>query len=186
MGVWAREGLHRARHADPGSMTQFVDTETGEVYEGPCPACAHVEDEAAIQVRAMELELQKMRSKVTHMERQADRDAVAKRDGATWKRLLNAWLEAFPNKRPTAKGAKSARATHAFLRLESGATIEDFEDAIRGAKEFPFVTFGKRTKTGAAGDRKDDLQDIAAVKNDAMFDWLRDAGRAARENDAPF
>lgn len=166
-------------------VTPFVDTESGEIHES-CPDCERMQTAADDQVRLMERELRTMRAKIAKLEREAEYDPVKARDGATWKRLLAAWLEAFPDKRPTAKGVKSARATQVFLRLESGATIEDFEDAIRAAREYPYVTFGKRTRTGAANDRKDDLQDIASVKNDAMFDWLRDAGRAARGNNAPF
>ena len=167
-------------------MTTWINRETGEIQEGECPMCERTREDCEIQVRGLELEARKARSKITKLERMAEKEAIAKRDGATWKRLLDAWLAAFPDKRPTAKGIKSARATAVFQRLGQGATEQDFHDAILGAKEYPYVTFGKRTKTATKQSaRMDDLQDIAAIHSDAMFDWLRDAGVKARGN-APF
>lgn len=167
-------------------MTTWANTATGELYEGECPRCAQAEDEAAIQVQHMERELRSMRSKVTKMERQIERDEVKKRDGAMWKRILSAWLEAFPDKRPTAKGVKSARATKVFLRLEAGAAEDDILDAIRGAQEYPYVVFGKRQKRGSASDLADDLEDIVALKRDKEFDFLREAGVRAKASEPVF
>lgn len=162
-------------------MTTWIDQETGEIYEGSCPECERVKDDCALQVREQDRELAKIRVRVGKAERAVDREAIAKRDGATWATIREAWLRAFPDKKPTATGVKSARATQVFLRLAQGATVDDFLDAIEGAKHHPFVTFGKRTATATSkSKRADDLEDIASVKSDAMFDWLVMNGRAAR------
>lgn len=156
-------------------MSPWVDPETGEASDG-CPECENAE----LQVRMMEMELRRYRSKVTTLENAAERDTVAKRDGSLWNAVLAEWLRVFPDKKPSAKGIKSARATRYFQRLEAGAQPEDVFSAIRGAKEYPYVVYGKRTRTGSKSDEATDLQDICSVKNDAMFDWLRDAGRTAQ------
>lgn len=162
-------------------MGEWVNSETGEVVEGDCPRCANVIEHAEAQLRAMEMELRQKRAKITRLERQADRETVAKRDGAVWKDVLAYWLEAFPDKRPSAKGIKSARATKVFMRLESGANVEDVKLSIDGARLYPYVVFGKRQKSGSKSDLADDLEQIMAINRDHEFDFLRDAGRAARD-----
>lgn len=156
----------------------FVDTETGEVYDS-CPRCAELET----QVAAMERERRADRSARAKAERALEKDVVAKRDGADWKRILAYWRAAFPDKKPTATGVKSARATKFFLRCDSGATVEDIERAIDGAKEYRYVVYGKRTRTGSASDDATDLQDIVSLNNDANFDFLVSVGRAAHGTD---
>lgn len=163
-------------------MPEWMNVATGEIVEGgPCPECAATADEAAIQVGGMERELRSMRSKLTKAERAAERDEVKRRDGDIWQRILGAWLETFPDKRPTAKGIRSARATAVFLRLESGAAEEDVVAAIVGARVWPYVVYGKRRQSGSPSDEATDLQEIMSLKNDGMFDFLRDVGAVERE-----
>lgn len=162
----------------------FVDIETGEQYEGPCPNCAEREQWAEAQVRKMEMERRGDRAKVTRMENAAERDLVRRRDGATWEHALEQWLAAFPDKRPSSKSIKSARATKFFQRLEAGATPDDVDDAIRGAKAYPYVVYGKRVKSGSKSDLANDLEDIVAVNSDRQFDALVEIGRALREQTA--
>lgn len=151
-----------------------------------CPECGSVlplaemlDEEAEIQVHALELRVRSLQSKVTRMEREREAQTVAKRDGAVWQRVITAWLEAFPDKTPSAKSVKSARATKVFMRLDSGATVDDVLAAIRGAQLYPFVVFGKRVKSGSRSDLADDLEDIVAVNRDREFDFLVEAGRNA-------
>lgn len=158
----------------------WVDSATGELADAECPHCAETKQWAEDQVRALEIERRQQRAKITKLLNEAERQKVAKRDGATWKELLACWLLAFPNKRPSATGIKSARATAVFLRLESGADVESVKNAIAGAMKYPFVVFGKRRESGSQSDRADDLQDIMHINNDALFDFLRDAGEAMR------
>lgn len=153
----------------------YVDTETGELYDS-CPRCAELE----VQVRAMEKERRADRAARSKAERALEKDVVAKRDKSDWERILTYWLAAFPDKKPTAKGIKSARATKFFMRCDSGATVEDVELAIDGAKEWPYIVFGKRQKSGSKSDLADDLEDIVSLGKDANFDFLVLAGRVAR------
>lgn len=162
-------------------MTTWINQETGEVLEADCPRCAETRDEAETQVGAIEREIRKYRTKVTKLERAAERDEVKRRDGAVWKQILEAWREAFPGKKVRSTDIKSARATKVFLRLERGASIEDCLDAIEGARQFPYVVFGKRQKSGSRSDLADDLEHIMAVNRDHEFDFLADVGRKARE-----
>ena len=147
----------------------WVDS-NGEVTGDNCPACegySHIERE-----------LRNMRSKITRLENDAERNAVARRDGATWKATLEYWQEAFPEKRISSRGIKSARATKFFQRLEAGATVEDVRYAIDAAKVWRWVTFGRRTK--AATDKSNpamDIEDIVSVGNDSQFDALVERGR---------
>lgn len=150
----------------------WVDA-NGEVAGEVCPSC-----EGYSQV---ERDLRNYRSKVTRLENEAERNAVAKRDGATWKAILEYWSEAFPDKRISSRGIKSARATKFFQRLEAGATPEDVQFAIDAAKAWPYVVYGKRRQTGAASDAATDLQDIVSVGNDAQFDHLVELGVAMKE-----
>lgn len=158
----------------------WVNTETGETLEAECPICEQARQDAEVQIVAMEQELRSKRAKITKLERERERDEVAKRDGAVWKRILKAWLEAFPDKRPTAKGVKSARATKAFLRLQAGASEQDVLDAILGARLYPYVVYGKRQKSGSRSDLADDLEQIMAISRDHEFDFLVAEGRRAR------
>ena len=158
----------------------WVDTETGEIADAQCPHCEETKEWAETQVRACEMELRRFRSKVTKLENEAERQAVARRDGAAWKEFLRCYQLAFPAKRLTATGIKSATATKFFVRLESGATVEDTINAIAGAYVYPYVVFGKRVKTGSKSDHAIHPQDILSVNNDALFDSLRDAGAELR------
>lgn len=145
--------------------------ECGAVFE--CPVCLGRD----VQVGKMERELRAARGKVTKLEREREVQKVAKRDGAVWKRILGAYREAFPDKRLSATGIKSARATAVFQRMEQGATVEDWLAVIRGGKEYPFVVYGERRRSGSQADRADDLQDFAHLHKDRLFEFLRDAGR---------
>lgn len=151
----------------------WVDEDTGEVTGDTCPTCegyAHLEREA-----------RNLRAKITRLENEAERQAVAKRDGAQWKAILAYWQEAFPDKRISSKSIKSARATKFFLRLEAGATPEDVRYAIDAAKVWRYIVFGKRVKSGSKSDLAVDLEHIVSVGNDAQFDGLVELGRAMRE-----
>lgn len=163
-------------------MPTFVNTETGESFEGDhaCPKCSETQAEAERQVTMLERDLRSYRSKVSRLESQVERDAVQHRDKALWTRILEKWTETFPKTRITAKGYKSARATAVFLRIEQGATEEDFMDAIAGARSLPYIVYGKRVATGSKSDLAIDLTDIASVKDDRKFDALVTAGRALR------
>jgi hypothetical protein len=161
-------------------MTQFVNVETGEMVEGDCPFCADLRIETEGQLVAMERELRQKRSKITKLENAAERDLVKKRDAAAWKDVLSAWMIAFPTKKPSATGIKSARATKVFMRLESGSSVEEIKNAIAGAMIYPYVVFGKRQKSGSRSDLADDIQEIVSVNNDANFDFLRDVGAQVR------
>jgi hypothetical protein len=161
-------------------MTQYVNVETGEMVEGDCPYCADLRVETEGQLVAMERELRQKRSKITKLENAAERDLVKKRDAAAWKDVLSAWMIAFPTKKPSATGIKSARATKVFMRLESGSSVEEIKNAIAGAMVYPFVVYGKRQKTGSRTDDASDLQDIVSTNNDANFDFLCEVGRDLR------
>jgi hypothetical protein len=158
----------------------WVDPETGEMTN-ECPGCDETRRYAEIQMREMELELRKMRARVTRAENQLEAAEVGKRDGKVWKELLGYWQLKFPERRITSKNVKSARATKVFARLDAGAQIGDFQLAIDGAHAFPYVVFGKRVKTGSPSDLAVDLEDIASIKKDKDFDWLVAAGMEARE-----
>lgn len=161
--------------------TTWANTATGELVEGECPYCAATREEAEVQMRAMEMERRKDRATVTRLRNEMEAAKVAKRDASVWAELLGCWQLAFPDKRPTATGVKSARATAVFQRLDSGAEAEDIKNAIAGAMRYPYVVFGKRRETGSTSDRADDLQEIMSVNNDAQFDFLVAVGREARE-----
>lgn len=146
----------------------WVD-ENGEVTGDTCPSCqgySHIERE-----------LRNMRSKVTRLENDAERNLVAKRDGKVWQDAIAYWEHTFPEKRVTSKGIKSARATKFFQRLEAGATPEDVQYAIDAARVWRYVVFGKRQRSGSQSDLSIDLEHICSVGNDAQFDRLVELGR---------
>lgn len=161
-------------------MTIWVNPDTGETVEGDCPFCATTTELAELQVVGLELEARRYRSKIRRLEDEIAGDTLANRSSEYWKPLLNAWLLAFPHKRPTATGIKSQRAKATFQRLDSGATVEDFLDAIAGCMAYPYVVYGSRRQTGSDADLRDDIADIACINNDAQFDQLRDVGHALR------
>lgn len=147
----------------------WVDPDTGEITGDECPTCEGY--------RHLEREARNLRAKITRLENEAERNAIAKRDGKVWKDTFAYWEKAFPEKRVTSKGVKSARATKVFQRLEAGATPEDVRYAIDAAKVWRYVVFGKRQKSGSKSDLAIDLQEIVAVGNDAQFDKLVELGR---------
>lgn len=153
----------------------WVD-ENGELSDD-CPNCADLD----ANVQVMERELRRYRAKITRMENEAEHALVAKRDGKLWKETLAYWQKAFPEKRVTSKGIKSARATKFFQRLEAGATPGDVRYAIDAAKVWRYVVFGKRQKSGSKSDLAIDLEHICSVGNDAQFDHLCELGRAMKE-----
>lgn len=155
-------------------MSPWVD-ENGEVTGDTCPSCEGYS--------RLERDLRNARTAITRLERDAERNLVAKRDGAQWKAVLAFWELHFPEKRISSKGIKSARATKYFQRLEAGATPADVEYAIAAATVWRYVVYGKRTKTGSASDLAIDLQDIVSVGNDAQFDRLVELGREMKETD---
>lgn len=155
---------------------RWVD-ENGEIHD-ECPDC--VRYEANLQM--MEREARNYRAKITRLENDAERNIVAKRDGATWKALLAYWQAAFPDRRVTSKGIKSARATKVFQRLEAGATTEDIQYAVDAAKVWQWVVYGKRQKSGSKSDLAVDLEHIVSIGNDAQFDDLVAKGRAMSED----
>jgi len=147
----------------------WVDA-NGEVTGETCPSC--------FGYAQVERELRNYRAKVTRLENEAERNAVAKRDGKLWKETIAYWEAAFPDKRVTSKGIKSARATKYFQRLEAGAKPEDVRYAIDAAKTWQWITFGRRTKAPTAQSKPAvDLEDICSVGSDAQFDWLAQKGR---------
>ena len=147
----------------------WVDPSTGEVTGDICPSCEGYS--------LLERDLRNARSKITRLERDAERNLVAKRDGKLWKEILEYWMEAFPERRVTSKNIKSARATRLFQRLEAGATPADVLYAINAAKVWRWVVYGKRQRNGSHSDLAIDLQDIVSVGNDAQFDRLVELGR---------
>jgi hypothetical protein len=150
----------------------WVDA-NGEITGDTCPSC-----EGYAQA---ERELRNYRARVTRLENEAERNAVAKRDGKLWNETLAYWCEAFPEKRISSKGIKSARAAKFFQRLEAGATPEDVRYAIDGAKFWRYVVFGKRQRKGSPSDLAVDLEHIVSVGNDAQFDSLVERGRDAED-----
>src|ERR1039458_8351870 len=148
----------------------WVDSATGEVTGDTCPTCEGY--------ALAEREARNYRTKISRLENDAERNLVARRDGATWKAILEYWSEAFPDKRISSRGIKSARATKFFLRLEAGATPEDVRHAIDAAKVCRFVVYGKRCRTGSKSDLAVDLEHVVSVGNDAQFDGLVELGRA--------
>lgn len=153
---------------DRGSepLMPWVD-EQGVVSE-TCPNCLHAERE-----------LRNYRAKITRLLNEAESAKVAKRDGKVWLEAIEHWILAFPGRRITSKGIKSERATIFFQRLDAGASEQDVRDAVVGAKEFPYIVYGKRTKTGSKSDLAVDLVDVC--KHDTQFDFLVEVGRKARE-----
>lgn len=149
-------------------VTPWVD-ENGEVTGDTCPTCEGYSQ--------LERDLRNARTKITRLEREAERATVAKRDGNLWKETVAFWEAAFPEKRITSKGVKSARATKYFQRLEAGAKPEDVRYAITAAKTWRYVVFGKRQKSGSKSDLAIDLEHIVSVGNDAQFDRLVELGR---------
>lgn len=160
-----------------------MNTETGEVIESssPCPLCAVTEDAAEIQVHGMELERRKDRAALTRMRNEMEAAEVGRRDKALWQELLDCWLLAFPDKKPTAKGIKSARATAVFQRIERGAMPEDIKNAIAGAMVFRYVVYGRRVANGSRTDDGSDLADIVSPDNDRNFDFLAEEGAKLRQ-----
>lgn len=157
----------------------WYNPETGEITDTPpddyvCPTCEGYS--------RIERELRVMRAKITRLENDAERNIVAKRDGKLWKDTLAYWQKAFPDKRISSKGIKSARATKFFQRLEAGATPEDVRYAIDAAKVWQFVVFGKRQKSGSKSDLAIDLEHIVSVGNDAQFDRLVEIGREMKQS----
>lgn len=151
---------------------KWID-DNGELHDA-CPQCVVYED----NLTRIEMEVRNYRSRITRLENDAERNLVAKRDGAVWKDIIAYWERAFPGKRLTSKGIKSARATKFFQRLEAGATPEDVRYAIDAAKVWQYVVFGKRQKSGSRSDLAIDLEHIVSVGNDAQFDRLVELGRA--------
>jgi hypothetical protein len=151
----------------------WVDPETGEASED-CPNCADLED----QVRGLEMEARRFRTKITQLKNAAEADVVAKRDKSTWATILGEWKRTFPERRTSATSIKSASATKAFMRLEAGATVDDVLCAIRAAKTYPHIVYGRRVKTGSKSDLSVGIQEILSVNNDANFDFLVEVGRS--------
>lgn len=151
-------------------MSPWVDATTGEVLGDTCPDCEGYS--------RLERDLRTARAAITRLERDAERNLVAKRDGKLWLETIEYWCKAFPEKRVTSKGIKSARATKFFQRLEAGATPEDVRYAIDAAKVWKYVVFGKRQKSGSKSDLAIDLEHIVSVGNDAQFDGLVEKGRS--------
>lgn len=155
-------------------MLPYVDTETGEVFP-ECPHCEQARREAEVQIVAMERELRSYRSRLTRAENALQAHEQSKRDGAVWKAALKHWQETFPDRRITSKSIQSQRATIYFQRLGAGASPEDVDLAVTAAREYPYVVYGRRRKSGAKSDMAIDIIDIC--KNDVMFDWLVSKGR---------
>lgn len=167
-------------------MTEYLNTDTGELIE--------VDDESTIEealtllerdqmILEADREAKRLRSKVRRLESQVERDKVKNRDKALWTRVLEYWQATFPDKKITAKGHKSARATAVFLRVEQlQESMSDvdaertFKLAIRGAMALPYVVYGKRRATGSTHEAAIDLTDIASVTDDRKFDALVEAG----------
>lgn len=164
-------------------MPQWVDTESGQVVEGPCPFCAKAEADAEIQVRAMEAERRRDRNTTAKAIAELEGTTAAKRDGKAWAELLTCWQLAFPHKKIKVKSITSARAKAVFQRLGSGVSVEDFKDAIAGAIGFPYVVFGVRRASGSDSDLAIDLQDIASLNRDSGFEFLVSEGHKLRNPD---
>jgi hypothetical protein len=64
------------------------------------------------------------------------------------------------------------------MRLEAGATVDDVLCAIRAAKTYPHIVYGRRVKTGSKSDLSVGIQEILSVNNDANFDFLVEVGRS--------
>lgn len=161
-------------------MTIWYSKDHGEIA-APCPHCEETRAEAETQVHHLELEARRFRSRITRLQNEADAALISRRDAAVWLDILDCWMKAFPAKRPTAKGIKSERATKVFLRLESGASVEDCKNAIAGAMFYPYRHFNNRVKepTGKSAEETD-LSDIMSINRDAIFDFLRDRGAELR------
>lgn len=163
------------RHHSPTvRLMPWLNADTGEVTDEPpseyvCPTCE--------AYGLLERDLRNYRSKVTRLENDAERNLVAKRDGKDWQEIIAYWEQAFPDKRLTSKGIKSARATKFFQRCDAGAMLEDIRFAIDAAKVWRWVVFGKRQKSGSNSDLAIDLEHICSVGNDAQFDRLVELGR---------
>lgn len=166
-------------------MPTFINTETGETFEGDheCPNCSQTQAECEAIMRGMEREARSRLARITKLENDVERDKVKHRDKALWDRILERWTETFPKTRITAKKHTSARATDVFLRIEAGATEQDFMDAIAGAREYPYLDWERTRvkKPDPKGGRVAiDLQDIAHLKRDALFEFLVNKGRELR------
>jgi hypothetical protein len=161
---------------------RWVDANSGEEYAGKCPDCSATRALAEDQMHRMELELRAMRGKLTKAERAVEHAKVARRDGAVWEEALGFWLRTFPDKRPSSVGIKSARATKFFERFESISDPDPMgvvRAAVLGAKAYPYVVYGSRTKTGPKSALATDLQELVHVGQDHLFDFLVEAGRGA-------
>lgn len=151
----------------------WLDEETGEITGDTCPTCEGY--------TRLEREMRNLRTQITRLQNEAERQLVTKRDGKLWKDTLNYWMEAFPEKRVTSKDIKSARATKLFQRFQAGALPEDVRYAIDAAKVWRYVVFGKRQKSGSQSDLAIDLEQIVSIGNDAQFDSLVELGRKMAE-----
>lgn len=159
----------------------WVNPESGETVEGPCPRCAATIEEAEAQTRALELDTRRLRSQITRMKNQFERDQVAKRDGADWAEILGYWTDTFPELRPTATGIKSERATAFFARCETGASVQACKDAVLGASKFRWISYGSRVdKPHSKAKPAVDLSEILSLKSDRNFDFLRQEGEKIR------
>lgn len=164
-------------------MPPYIDTATGEVYES-CPRCEAAEVEAETQIFRMEQERRQDRAARTKAENALEAAETGRRDEKLWLELFDCWRLAFPEKRPTTKAVKSARATAVFKRLTAGATPEDIKDAIAGAMVYRYVVFGKRVTNGSRTDDGSDLADIVSPDNDRNFDFLSEEGHKMRNPEA--
>jgi len=160
-------------------VSPWLDPDTGEVG-GECPLCGDVRAETEAQMRAMEMDLRRWRAKCSKLENAAERELVAKRDGAAWKEFLRCYKAAFPEKRLSATGVKSATATDFFLRLQAGTDLEGVKNAIAGAVVYPYIVYGRRVKSGSRSDLANHPRDILSVNNDANFDFLVEVGAEVR------
>lgn len=161
-------------------MTTWANTETGELVEGPCPYCAGTVEECDAIVSRVEKNRHADILARAKAEKALERDVVAKRDGADWQRIVTHWKETFPQIKATSLSIRSNRATHTFIRIERGCSVDDVLAAIDGAKEWPYVVFGKRVRTGSRSDLGIDIEDIVSIKHDRNFDFLLSEGYALR------
>lgn len=129
--------------------------------------------------------------RATKAEKKLEAQQAAKANKREWERGVEEWLTVFPDvPKPRSLSVKSARATEFFARQDRGATVDDILDAIHGAKQRPYLRYGRRTdKPGSNSERAVDLSDIVKTTGahaDANFDLLCELGRAARSEGPGF
>ena len=162
----------------------FVDTDTGELFTG-CPHCEQTRAECDMLASATERDLRSWKIRATKAENKLEAQTASRHSKKDWETILGEWQGVFPDvPKPRSASIKSARANEVFTRLDHGAMVDDVLNAIHGAKQRPYLRYGRRCETsGPNTERAVDLAQIVKVTgahSDGNFDLLAAEGAKLR------